>query len=191
MELTMKNDSLYTGHPVRASLSKGLAWGFASGLAGTLTMDILLMAALPVAGFPALTCFMIVGDTVARLFSLNGIEMTGGVPLGVITHYLIGPAVGVLFGAAVTKVKALRLTTTKKSVFLAILYVQILSQPILATAPILLKMTASKTIQWYGGALLMHSVLGLVLGVIMSYGLRPAAASLHRWFWALLPESGK
>lgn len=180
MELTMNNEAFYIGNPDRASLSKGLAWGFASGLAGTLTMDILLMGVLPLAGFPALTCFMIVGDTVARIFSLNGIEMTGGVPLGVITHYLIGPAVGVLFGAAVTKVKTLWLTTTKKSVFLAILYVQILSQPILATAPILLKMTALKTIQWYGGALMMHSVLGLVLGLIMSYGLRSAAASSRR-----------
>jgi len=111
---------------------------------------------------------------------MQGIEMTDGVLLGVFTHYLIGPVAGAIFGAAVTKVKILRPDGLKKSIILAVLYVQILSQPILATTPILLKMTATTTLLWYGGSFLMHSVLGLVLGMIISYGLKTANTSNHR-----------
>jgi hypothetical protein len=183
MEITLQGNSLIKRqHIPDATLAKGLGWGLIGGLAGTMVMDLVLMGVLPVAGLPALTCFSIVGSTVARFFSILGIEMTGGIPLGVLTHYLIGPLAGVIFGAVVTQFNVLRLDTMKKSIILAILYVQILSQPILATAPILLKITATKTLQWYGGSFVMHSVLGLVLGVIMSYGLQVATTSNHRWF---------
>ena len=184
MEITCQDNSWARGHFTHVSRAKGIGWGLIGGLAGTMVMDIVLMVALPVAGLPALTCFSIVGKTVASFFSMQGIEMTGGVPLGVFTHYLLGPAAGAIFGAAVTQVKVLRPDTLKKSIILAILYVQILSQPILATTPILLKMTVPKALQWYGGSFLMHSVLGLVLGMIMSYGLKSANTSNHRKFGA-------
>jgi len=182
MEITRHGNSWANVHVTHLSLARGVGWGLIGGLAGTMVMDLVLMVVLPVAGLPALTCFTIVGKTVANIFSLQGIEMTGGVPLGVFTHYLIGPAAGAIFGAAVTQVKVLRLDTLKKSIILAILYVQILSQPILAATPILLKMSVTKTLQWYGGSFLMHSVLGLVLGMIMSYGLKSANTSNHRKF---------
>lgn len=180
MEITRKDNSWAKAYVTHVSLTRGVGWGLIGGLAGTMVMDLVLMLGLPVAGLPALTCFSIVGKTVASFFSMQGIEMTGGVPLGVFTHYLIGPAAGAIFGAAVTQVKVLQPDTLKKSIILAILYVQVLSQPILATTPILLKMTVAKTLQWYGGSFLMHSVLGLVLGVIMSYGLHYATASKRR-----------
>jgi hypothetical protein len=135
--------------------------------------------ALAAAGLPALTCFSIVGDTVARFFSVLDIEMAGGVPLGVAGHYLIGPLVGAIFGAAVAQVAALRVDSLKKGVVLAILYVEILSQPILATTPILLKMTAHETLQWFSVSFVMHFILAVVLGVIVSYGLRLATAAKH------------
>jgi hypothetical protein len=192
MEIALKGNSLTRIHHVpEVSLSRGLGLGLIAGLIGTMVMDLVLMGVLPIAGFPALTCFSIVGNTVASFFSIQGIEMTGGIPLGVFTHYLIGPVAGAIFGAVVTQVKVFRPETLKKSIILAILYVQILSQPILATTPILLKMTLTKTLQWYGGSFVMHSVLGLVLGVIMSYGLRLAATSRHRWFGAQLARNSK
>ncbi len=46
-------------------------------------------------------------------------------------HYLIGAALGVLFGAAVTRIPALRLGSVKKGVGLGILYTEIISLPIL------------------------------------------------------------
>ena len=180
MEITRHDNSWAKVHDTHVSFTRGVGWGLIGGLAGTMVMDLVLMAALPVVGLPALTCFSIVGNTVASFFSMQGIEMTGDVPLGVFTHYLIGPSAGAIFGAAVTQIKVLRPETLRKSIIIAILYVQILSQPILATTPILLKMTVNKTLQWYGGSFLMHSLLGLVLGVIMNYGLRSATVSKYR-----------
>lgn len=138
------------------------------------------MGALSAVGLPALTCFSIVGNTVARFFSILGIEITGGAPLGAATHYLIGPLIGAIFGAAVAQIKALRGGTQKKDIVFAVLYVEILSQPILAMTPILLKMTAPETLQWFGGSFVMHLMWGIVLGVVVSYGLRLAAPANHR-----------
>ena len=163
-----------------APLARGMVVGSLGGLAGTMVMDLVLMGALAAAGLPALTCFSIVGDTVARFFSVLGIEMVGGVPLGAAAHYLIGPLVGAIFGAAVAQVAALRVDTLKKGIVLAILYVEILSQPILATTPILLKMTIPATLQWYGGSFIMHLLMAVVLGSVVGYGLRLAPTVNHR-----------
>jgi hypothetical protein len=162
-----------------ATIAQGMAVGAVGGLVGTMVMDLVLMGALSATGLPALACFSIVGDTVARFFSLLGVEMAGGVPLGAAAHYLIGPLVGAIFGVAVTRVDALRVDTLKKGVVLAVLYVEILSQPILATTPLLLKMTAHETLQWFSVSFVMHFLLAVVLGVIVSYGLGLVAAARH------------
>lgn len=55
-------------------------------------------------------------------------------------------------------------------------YMELMSQPILATAPIILKMTASETLQWFGVSFAMHLIWGVVLGAVVSYGLRAASS---------------
>jgi hypothetical protein len=164
--------------PIR--FSRGLGWGLIGGLAGTITMDVVLMGALSVMGSPALTCFSIVGDTVARFFSIQDLDMARAIQLGVLTHYLIGPLVGVIFGTLVARVEALQVNTLKRSIILAIIYVEILSQPLLAMTPILLKMTAPQILQWYGGSSVMHLIAGVVLGAVVGRGLRLATAVNHR-----------
>ncbi len=168
MELTLHNGTQAKEVP----LARGMAWGLVGGLAGTLVMDAILMAGLSAAGLSALICFSIVGNTVAQFFSILGFEVAGGVRLGIATHYLIGPLIGAIFGVLVTQVKALRVNTPKKSILFAILYVEILAQPILATTPILLKMTAAETLQWFGFSFIMHFLMAVVLGAVVSYGLR-------------------
>ncbi len=166
------------------SLLMGIGWGLIGGLAATLVMDLILMALLTAAGLPAFTCYSIVGDTFLSLFSLC--IPVSSVPLGVAAHYVIGPVLGGIFGAAAAKtsaaakMKAFRLETRKKAVILAVLYTEILSQPLLAMTPILLKMTASDTLQWYGGSLVMHMIWGCVMGVVASWGLRPSIAANAR-----------
>lgn len=172
MEITLQGNSRARGHRAQVALVRGMAWGLVGGLAGTLVMDLVLMGALSAVGLPALTCFSIVGNTVARFFSILGIEMAGGVPLGVATHYSVGPVVGIIFGAAVAQVDALRVDTPKKGILLAVLYVEILSQPMLAMTPILLKMSAPETLQWFGGSFVMHFIWGTVLGAVVCHGLR-------------------
>ena len=168
MELTLQNGSQERD----VTLAKGKGWGLVGGLAGTLVMDAILMGGLSAFGLPALTCFTIIGNTVARFFSILGIEVAGGVPLGIATHYLIGPLIGAIFGVLVTQIKALRVDTLKKSVVFAVLYVEILAQPILATTPILLKMTAAETFQWFSLSFVMHFLMAVVLGAVVGYGYR-------------------
>jgi hypothetical protein len=168
------------GHGQRAPLPQGIAWGCLGGLAGTLVMDFLLMGALPVLGQPATLCFSIVGDTVSRFLALFGAQIAGGIPTGVVTHYLVGPLFGMLFGAAVTIFPALREGTLKQITLAALVYVEILSQPILATTPILLKMKVPATLQWYIGSFVMHLIMSIVLGVVVGYGLRMRPAATQR-----------
>jgi hypothetical protein len=164
--------AMEAGRAERAPLVRGLGWGFGGGLVGTIVMDLLLMGVLIAVKYPAFLCFSIVGDTAARFFSMVGVQITGGVSTGAVAHYVIGPLVGLIFGAAAAIFPALREGTLKKSAVAAVVYVEILSQPLLATTPILLKMTPSVTVLWFGGSLVMHLVFGIVLGVIVSHGLR-------------------
>lgn len=177
MDITLQGSSQAKGHITKATPAQGMGWGLIGGLAGTLVMDLILMGALSAAGLPALACFTIVGNTAARFFSILGIQMAGGVLPGVATHYLVGPVVGAIFGLAVAQVDALRVDTLKKGIVLAVLYVEILAQPMLAMTPILLKMTADEMLLWFGGSFGMHFLFGVVLGAIVSYGLRSATAS--------------
>ena len=168
------------GHVKRVPPAKGIAWGFLGGLVGTLVMDILLMGTLLLLRQPAFMCFSIVGDTVSRILALFGTQIIGGVPTGMVTHYVVGPLFGMFFGALVTKFPALREGTLKKVTIAAFVYVEILSQPILATTPILLKMDTSATLQWFGGSFVMHLILSIVLGVIVGYGLRSTPLTNQR-----------
>jgi len=97
--------------------------------------------------------------------------------LGALLHYLIGLALGVLFGAAVARIAALRMDSPKKAVGMGILYVEIMSLPMLAAAALILQMTAAETAQWFGVSFVMHLVYGLVLGLVVRQGLRSAPAA--------------
>ena len=180
MERTLQNNPRTTGRIAPISFSRGLGWGLIGGLAGTMIMDLILIGALPAAGLPALTCFSIVGNTVARFFSMQNTEIAYAIQLGVIMHYLVGPLFGAIFGMLVARVEALRVNTLKKSILLAIVYVEILSQPMLATTPILLKMTVPVTLQWYCGSFIMHLLMAVVLGSIVGYGLRLTPLATQR-----------
>ena len=180
MERTLQGNRRMTDQIAPISFSKGLGWGLIGGLAGTMIMDLVLMGTLSAVGLPALTCFSIVGNTVVRFFSIQSTEIAYAIQLGVITHYLVGPLFGAIFGMLVARVEALRVNTLTKSILLAIIYIEILSQPMLATTPILLKMTIPATLQWYGGSFIMHLLMAVVLGSVVGYGLRLAPTVNHR-----------
>ncbi len=155
MEKMCQGYSQARGHTADMSLARGVGWGLLGGLAGTIVMDLCLIGAFAVAGLPPLTCFSIVGDTAARFITIlgdavgrfsaiTGIEIAGGVPLGIAVHYVIGPAIGASLGAGVAKIDALQPDSKRKSLVLAVLYVEILSQPLLAAMPVLLGWTLLK-----------------------------------------------
>jgi hypothetical protein len=180
MDRAQQGSSPEGEHVKRAPLNRGMGWGLIGGLSGTLVMDILLMGALSAVGLPAFLCYSIVGDTVARFFSLQGMDMAGGVPTGAAAHYLIGPLVGLLLGTALVMFPALRVVSLKKCIILSILYVEILSQPILLTTPMLLKISISETLLWFGGSFVMHMILAVVLGAVIGYGLHLTPSTQRR-----------
>jgi hypothetical protein len=159
------------------TLTSGLAVGLIGGLLGTLVMALFGAGMLLIMDKPASLAFSLIGDAAAGFLHTIGIDMTGGVPLGVVLYYLIGLALGVIFVTAVSHIDALRVDSTKKGVGLGILCVEVMSQPMLVAAAIILKMTASGTAQWVGVSFVMHLVYGGVLGAVVSYGLRAATAA--------------
>jgi hypothetical protein len=176
----LPHDLWTEGHMSNIALTRGMVWGLIGGFVGTIVMDLVLIGMLSAAGLPAVISFSTIGDTAAGFFALIGIEIAGGVPLGAAVHYLLGLVLGAIFGTAVAQVDALRVDATKKGVVLAVLYIEVLSQPILATSPVILKMTASETLQWFGVSAVMHLIWGVVLGVVVSHGSRLATAAKHR-----------
>jgi len=98
--------------------------------------------------------------------------LAGGVPLGAVMHYLIGAALGVIFGVAVTRIPAFRLSSFKKGLGLGILYTEIISLPILVLPPIILDWAAPEAAWWFGFSFVMHAIWGVVLGGVVAYGLR-------------------
>lgn len=158
--------------PSFARLGQGITWGLIGGLVGTVVMDSVLMGTLAVMGMPAVISFVTIGDTAAGFLAWFGIQIAGGFPLGVTLHYLLGLGLGAVFGLVVTQVEVVRVTTIKKGLVLGIVYIEIVSQPILVTSPLILKMTTAETVQWFGISAVMHLIWGVVLGGVVGYRLR-------------------
>jgi hypothetical protein len=140
-------------------------------------MDLFGGVLFVVMGGPASLSFAVIGDAAAAFLDMLGITTTGGTPLGALLHYLIGLAFGALFGAAVSEIAVLRLGSPMKAIGLGVLYVELMSQPLLAAAALVLQMTAAETAQWFGISFVMHLVYGLVLGLVSYYGLRAVPAA--------------
>jgi hypothetical protein len=190
METTLQRNPQAQEHNRQAAFARGVKVGLTGGTAGTLVMELFLMGALSAAGKPALTCLSYIGDTVAHLFANFGIYLTGGVPMCLAAQYLIGALLGVIFGTLLCNVSALHINSLAKSILLAVIYVEIMSQPLLAMTTILLKMTVKETLFWYGASFVMHLLYGIVLGAIVSYGLRKAiqkVSNIENHIWRNTP----
>lgn len=153
-----------------STLIRGMIAGMVGGLAGTVLMYLFGAGIFALLGWPASTSFSIIGDSAAAFFSKLGIALSGGAPLGMRLYYLIGLALGAMLGAAVVSLEPLHLASFQKKVGISVLYVEVMSLPLLAAGTLALKMSAADGALWFGISFVMHLVYGLVLGVVMSYG---------------------
>ena len=158
------------------TFTRGIIVGLAGGLAGTIAMHVFGVGIFLVMGQPTSISFSIIGDAAASFFARLGVELAGGAPLGMVVFYLLGLALGITFVALVSQIDAFRLDSIKKGVGVGILYVEVLSLPLLAMATLVLNMTAAATALWFGVSVVMHLVYGAVMGAVVSYGLRSTAA---------------
>ncbi len=179
MEERLAHDSRAKGAMGSGARAKGLVIGTVASLVATIVVDLIMMVFLLFRGQPADGGFAVIGDTAASFFSLFGIAVVSGVLPGVVWHYLIGFALGAIFGAAVTQFDALHLASMKKGVGFAILYTEVISIPMLVQVPMFLKQTESDTAGLLGFFLVMHAIWGLLLGGVVSYGLRSEMAAQH------------
>ena len=150
----------------------GIIVGLAGGLAGTIAMHVFGIGIFLVMGQPISISFSIIGDAAASFFARLGVELAGGAPLGMVVFYLLGLALGVTFVVLVLRIEAFRLDSIRKGVGLGVLYVEVLSLPLLATATFVLNMMAASAALWFGISIVMHLVYGAVMGAVASYGLR-------------------
>ena len=152
--------------------TKGVRVGLAGGLAATAVVDAIMMSVLHRTGQPAKNGFVLIGDTAAGFFDSVGIDAAGGVPVGLFFHFLIGIALGGLFGGIVSRVLTLQTTSKRKMVGLGVIYTELISIPILVLPPIILKMNKPDAVGWFRFTIPLHAVFGLVLGLVTSHGLR-------------------
>jgi hypothetical protein len=157
------------------TFTKGIVWGLIGGFAGTVIMDLVIAGFFLVAGMPIDLIYSFIGDVAESFFLRIGINLSGGILLGAFIHFFLGLVLGGIFGLAGTQIKAFRINSLKKGVLLGILYIEVISQPILVTAPLLKQMTSSEIFQWYGLSTIMHLVYGIILGGILGCQLREIA----------------
>ena len=149
------------------ALLRGMIAGMVGGLAGNISMGLVGAGIFNLLGWPANTSFTIIGDSAAAFFSKLGIALAGGVALGVGLYFLIGLLFGASLGLAVGGIEPLRHLSGKKKVGLSILFVEVLSLPLLAAGSLALKMNAASAGLWFSISFVMHLVYGLVLGLIL------------------------
>lgn len=151
--------------PETLTLTRAITVGVIGSLAGTIAMDVVMVAES-----------LIVGQPADGYLALIGSVLGGGAPTGVVLHLLMGSLLGLVFGVAVYNIGFLRIDTFWKGVWLGLL-AGLVTIPfgcvpfaVATGVPILFMVSFS---------FIPHLVWGAVLGVIAGYGLRSYARSVQ------------
>jgi hypothetical protein len=144
-------------------MNKKSTFGFArigllGGLIGTIMMDFVLFMEFHLLKIPIYTNYVVIGAAVG-----------GGIFIGFILHFIIGPALGLVFAVTVAWFDSFRIHNYKKGIFMGVL-AGIITIPfgcvptaILSQAPI---------IQFISISTLPHLIWGSGLGWYFTYRVR-------------------
>jgi ethanolamine transporter EutH len=94
----------------KANITRFAYFGFLGGLIGTVMMDIVLFIEFYLFKMPIYTNYAVIGSAVGA---------SGWI--GFILHFIIGPALGLVFGVAIAWFDFLKITTLKKGILLGVL----------------------------------------------------------------------
>lgn len=171
METIHQGIALVQEHKKQSGFVRSTSFGLAGGIAGSLVMQLFLLGASAAGRLPALAFLAFIGDTIAQLLTRFGIYLPGGVPMCLAMQDLIGAIFGMIYVFMLSNVNALHARTLRKGILQAVIFAEIISQPLLATTTILLKMPVTTALLWYGASLVMHFLYGVTLGAIVWLGL--------------------
>lgn len=151
---------------------RGMIAGMLGGVAGTFVMYLFGAGIFILLGWATNTSITIIGNSAAAFFAKLGIQMAGGAALGVRLYYLIGLLMGAAFGIAAVGLRLFRGASPWKMMGLGILYVEVLSLPLLAAGIYGLNMPLRDAALWIAISAVMHMVYGIVLGIVTHLGVR-------------------
>jgi hypothetical protein len=154
---------------MKNEFTRTVLFGMVAGIIATIVMDIFVAFAMLAMGNPVLFMFSFIGDVAAAFFSRLNVLISGGAPWGVLFHYLFGLGYGGLFCALLDRIPRLKPAALGKSILLGIVYIEIFSQPFLASAPLIREMAARDIFQWYALSTMMHAIYGMVVGILEQY----------------------
>lgn len=135
----------------------GIGLGLVGGLAGTVLMDIVMMAT-----------FVSVGESADLFFTMVGDKLGDGALLGIAIHNIIGMSGGFVFSIFVLNIRILKLTSIKKGLMIG-----------LGAGAITIPLGCIPLAIWLGEPILEviafsimpHLVWGTILGWTVAYGL--------------------
>ena len=133
--------------------------GLFGSLAGTLVMDLIMVVES-----------LIMGEPVDGFAALIGSVVGDGALVGAVIHLSVGSLLGLLFGAAVWRVRLLRIESVRKGVWLGLL-AGLVTIP-LGCVPFAV-ITGVPIAEMVSFSFIPHLVWGAVLGAIAGCALRP------------------
>ena len=167
----------------KISIGRGIGLGLAGGFIGVIVMTIVMVMMFSMMGLPG-----------EAFFAMVGIGMGVGVPGAAVLHTLTGLIIGVIFGAAVSKVSLFRITGVGKGIGLGILAgivafavlflpmaMNVLPSAMMtllqsmqpqASREMIMQMAQSMLPALLGGGFVLHIIYGAVLGSVTGFGLK-------------------
>jgi len=140
-----------------AARSKAIKFGLIGSLAGTMAMDLAIVGEFSIAGEPVYGFLALIGSVVG-----------GGTLVGLAIHLLVGSLLGLLFAAAIYKVRFLNIESVRKGVWLGVL-AGLLTIP-LGCIPFAI-LTNIPIIEMVRFTFIPHLLWGAVLGVIAGHAM--------------------
>jgi hypothetical protein len=137
---------------------RGIGFGIAGGIGGTILMDVVMVLTFLIAGQPA-----------DMFFSMVGEKLGDGALVGILVHNLVGLTGGIVFSLLVLNIKALRIDSKRKGLVLGIA-AGALTIP-LGCIPLAIWLNQA-ILDVIAFSLLPHLVWGTFLGCTVGYGLR-------------------